>query len=264
MAALLLGVSFEQRLIRELHPLHQQQPTANRNVSPIPTLRTAAENRPTAERRTLRPVYGHSLVRGGVRSVAELMALIQADPQLAQHYQGFDLSKAHIITLDHNVVAYVSYRLEDGIYWTTHPILIPKGNEVITDGVNFIREACGNRIAYAPGTPVRPGEPQDMEVIVAFTLPPATPPSEPTTAPEPSGGLTRLSHEAPPSVSGYGWIPSAGSGGNGPPPQFSADEFPPISIVLFAHAVKVPTMLTTFLAGILLMLMLLIALRRVN
>jgi hypothetical protein len=52
----------------------------------------------------MRRVYGHSLVAGGIHSVDELMALIQKDPLLAGHYRNFDLSKAHIITLDHDVV----------------------------------------------------------------------------------------------------------------------------------------------------------------
>src|ERR1700722_14720883 len=38
---------------------------------------------------SVRRIYGHSLVAGGIRSVDELMAVIQKDPRLAEHYKNF-------------------------------------------------------------------------------------------------------------------------------------------------------------------------------
>jgi hypothetical protein len=115
---------------------------------------------------SVRRIYGHSLVPGGIHSVDELMAVIERDPQLAEHYKNFDLPKAHIVTLDHDVVAYVSYRLGRGIYWEAHPTIIAKGEEVISDGLNFIRTRCGNEISYAPGFPRNPDEPADINIVV--------------------------------------------------------------------------------------------------
>jgi len=131
---------------------------------------------PTREGGIVRGVYGHSLVAGGIHSIDELMAVVAKDPRLAEHYKSFDLSRAHIVTLDHNVVAYVSYRLAKGIYWEARPSIIAKGEQVITDGTNFIRVRCGNRISYAPGFPRQPVEPEDMDIVVAlkpFGPPPA-------------------------------------------------------------------------------------------
>ena len=126
-----------------------------------------------------RAVYGHSIVKGGIHSLAELLDVIARDPLAAQHYKGFDISRARFIRLDHNIMAYVSYRVDGaGIYWTSHPVLIMAGEEVITDGTNYIRARCGNVISYSQQAPVSPDEPSDTDTIVAYVAPPAPPPAE--------------------------------------------------------------------------------------
>jgi hypothetical protein len=128
---------------------------------------------------TTRAVYGHSIVKGGIHSLGELLDVIATDPLAAKHYKGFDVAKAHFIRLDHNIVAYVSYRVDGGgIYWTKEPKLIMAGEEVITDGTNYIRVRCGNEISYAQQAPVELDEPTDTETIVEYVPPPAPTPPE--------------------------------------------------------------------------------------
>jgi hypothetical protein len=75
-----------------------------------------------------RAVYGHSIVRGGIHSLGQLLDVIARDPLAAQHYKGFDITRARFIRLDHNIMAYVSYRVDGkGIYWTSKPELILAG-----------------------------------------------------------------------------------------------------------------------------------------
>jgi hypothetical protein len=69
-------------------------------------------------------------------------------------------------------MAYVSYRVDGkGIYWTSKPVLIMAGEEVITDGTNFIRVRCGNMIAFGSQSPMEIEPATDTETIVE-TLPP--------------------------------------------------------------------------------------------
>jgi len=200
-------------------------------------------------------------VAGGIHSITELMAVIARDPRLAEHYKNFDLSKAHIVTLDHSVVAYVSYRLAKGIYWEARPSIIAKGEQVITDGTNFIRVRCGNRISYAPG-PTSPGEPKDVDIVVAL-IPEGPPPVGPIPAikgpplpPPPllGHGPTRPGGPWPPIVpiccvgGGPRPIPSPWY----PPPHISADEFPTISLPILGHAYKLPSEDLALLVGVLL------------
>jgi hypothetical protein len=220
----------------------------------------AAPPRHKKKGRIVRRVYGHSLVAGGIHSIEELMAVIARDPRLAEHYENFDLSKARIVTLDHNVVAYVSYRLAKGIYWEARPSIIAKGEQVITDGTNFIRVRCGNRISYAPG-PTSPGEPKDVDIVVALI--PAEPP--------PVGPIPAIEGPALPAppLLGHGPTPPGGPWppivpvccvGGGPrpipqpwyPPHVSADEFPTISLPILGHAYKLPSEDLALLVGVLL------------
>lgn len=230
------------------------------NFSPIPTFEitsipTAASLRPKG--RSIRRVYGHSLVAGGIHSIEELMAVIAKDPRLAEHYRNFDLSKAHIVTLDHNLVAYVSYRLAKGIYWEAKPSIIAKGEQVITDGTNFIRVRCGNRISYAPGFPIHPGEPEDMDIVVALTR--FDPPVEPTAIP-PIADLPltprHLPAVRPPEPPPGFWLPPCCTGGGRPPipPSVRADEFSTIFVAIFGHAYGLPSAGLALLAGILLVI----------
>jgi len=103
-----------------------------------------------------RPLHrGHAIVKNGVHSVRDLYRIILSDPEAAAHYAGFNLDAAYLTTLDHTVLAFVSYRVDGkGIFWSSKPELLRAGEEVLTDGVGFIRARCGNRIAFAPQTPV--------------------------------------------------------------------------------------------------------------
>lgn len=229
---------------------------------------------------TERRIYGHSLVAGGIHSISELVAVMEKNPFLREHYRKIDLSKARIITVDHDVVGYVSYRLGRAVYWETKPTVIAKGEQVITDGTTFIRTRCGNRISYIPSFPTSPGEPADMNTIVDVRL------VEPLDAPErgttylalanptaegagtpalgnPPGSSTPMApgDSLPPTAS---WgIPGGGGGGSNapfisptplanPPSEFSADEFSTISFTILGHSGHIPSEAVLLLAGILL------------
>lgn len=167
------GSLHNPRIAAAMHrtfPAHAAAPTA-------PAAKVVAVS--TRRLESPRAVYGHSVVKGGIHSLGELLDVIATDPLAAQHYNGFDITHARFIRLDHNIMAYVSYRIDGaGIYWTSHPEMIMAGEEVITDGTNYIRVRCGNEISYAQQAPMELDEPTDTETIVENVPPPAPPPTE--------------------------------------------------------------------------------------
>lgn len=100
--------------------------------------------------RSLRPVYPYSVVPGGLYSAKELERARSTNPLLHEHYADFNLAETHMVTTAETRYAYVSYRLGAKLLWTTHKLLIPKGETLLTDGVNFCRTRCGNRLSEVP------------------------------------------------------------------------------------------------------------------
>jgi len=206
----------------------------------------------------LHHVYGHSLVPGGIHSIEELVALMLNDPLLADHYKSFNLPQTRFVVLDQDVPAYVSYRLDGKIYWSSHQTVIRKGELVITDGSSFIRARCGNRISYIPGFPTSAGEPTDMDI--AQDLTPYDPPAN---AAEPPGPIAPSPLPLiPVAVPVVPWVPPLCCGAvpaprkwpKGWPPGVSADEFSTAHFTILGHTVRISSELASLGSGILLIL----------
>ncbi|HXZ80440.1 MAG TPA: hypothetical protein VEG30_10960 [Terriglobales bacterium] len=112
-------------------------------------------------------VYPYSVVPGGVRSAESLKRAIAADTLVAQHYSDFHVGQARMIQLRTDLQAYVSFRLKDGVYWTRRPVLLKRGESVLTDGVNLARTRCANRVSLAPRMPHAPHEPPPQALDTA-------------------------------------------------------------------------------------------------
>jgi hypothetical protein len=94
-----------------------------------------------------RPMYPYSVIPGGVESASELRNAVDHDAVVADHYSDFDLAKAHVIVSDRDHMEYVSYRMGDRVFWTSHELLIRKGETLITDGAHTARTRCGNQLS---------------------------------------------------------------------------------------------------------------------
>jgi hypothetical protein len=113
----------------------------------------------------IRPlVWAYSVVPGGVRSAEEVRDTIRKDAIVRAHYEGVKTSELRSIKADDDINAYVSYRRNEKIYWTAKRVRIPKGERVLDDGENRIRERCGNRISLTPQQPTSPHEPETAEL----------------------------------------------------------------------------------------------------
>jgi hypothetical protein len=109
-----------------------------------------------ASMREPRVVYPYSVIKGGAWSAAGLTQALAVDPVAAAHYTGFRISAARLARLERARVAYVSYRVDNAVFWTRKPVTLPEGEAVLTDGENLARARCGNRISFTARQPAGP------------------------------------------------------------------------------------------------------------
>ena len=117
-----------------------------------------------------RTVYPFSVIPGGVQNTTEFRQALLRDPVAAAHYAGFDVSRSRILVLRDEKTAYVSYRIKDRIFWTTRKVRLRRGEKVITDGVNYARARCGNRISPVAQAGSSPHEPPPEELEKPFSF----------------------------------------------------------------------------------------------
>jgi hypothetical protein len=184
-----------------------------------------------AENDSQRKVYPYSVIPGGVQSAADLKNSLTHDSVVAKHYEDFEVERTRVVRLNQDRLLYVSYRLGNRVYWTKKPLLLSKGEAVITDGEHLARTRCGNRLSEAPAGPVlaagpefEAGPPEEAEAFpgapelvgppalpfgpVAASAPPTTSATPPGSPLPPGGGII-----VPPIV------PVPGGGSTPPPIQ---------------------------------------------
>jgi hypothetical protein len=122
----------------------------------------------------LRFYYQYSVIPGGIGSPDELREAVAEDSVVANHYADFGLKRANFVTLGRDQAFYVSYRLPSGVYWTSRPMLLHRGEKLVTDGFNLARVRCGNRLSEVPLLPVSPAQPTLAELNVATVVRPPT------------------------------------------------------------------------------------------
>src|SRR5581483_11411122 len=111
-------------------------------VSPQPGTSAAA--------RSLHPNYPYSFIPGAAYSPAELRIVSDKDSLVRDHYADFNIRSAQLVMLTDDRYQYVSFRLKNHIFWTHKKLRIPKGEMLLTDGHNYARTRCGNRLSSTP------------------------------------------------------------------------------------------------------------------
>jgi hypothetical protein len=96
------------------------------------------------------PYYRYSIIPGGAYSRLELERALARDKVAAAHFADFRVSNTRVMTLDQDHYSYISYRIGDRVYWTSQPVLLLKGEKLLTDGVHLARTRCGNRLGVRP------------------------------------------------------------------------------------------------------------------
>ena len=110
-----------------------------------------ASTRPFFFNGTVRAVYRHSIVPGGVYSAEEVQAAMLRDPLVAAHYAKLDTSRVVGAVLEQPRAVYVSYRIGSRTFWTASKVVLPAGERLLTDGTRVVRARCGNLVSETGG-----------------------------------------------------------------------------------------------------------------
>ncbi|HTU43761.1 MAG TPA: PEP-CTERM sorting domain-containing protein [Bryobacteraceae bacterium] len=142
-----------------------------RQTAPLTRRTVASGAQVSAAARALRPNYPYSVIPGGAYSPAELRFVNDRDSLVRNHYSDFNMNDAHLVVLTADRYQYASFRLNHHIFWTRHRLLIPKGEVLLTDGHNYARTRCGNRLSNTAKADTTPLQPPDS----VLSLPPFSP-----------------------------------------------------------------------------------------
>jgi hypothetical protein len=122
---------------------------------------------------TPRRIYRYSVVPGGVFTPEELAAARRSDPVVAAHYADFGRD-TRITKLQEDVYVYISYRKGNQIYYSKKKHKVCKGEVVITDGKNYARTRCANRLTKVfkpPALVYNEPKPPEMDIVEAPDTP---------------------------------------------------------------------------------------------
>jgi hypothetical protein len=155
-----------------------------------------------------RVIYPNSVIRGGVHSPEEFKATLLKDSIVAAHFSDFNASQSRMVDVKVDKVAYVSYRINDKVYWTKKKVKLARGEKLITDGKNYARARCGNRISEVSQAPTAADEPthafldtpipaDDKDPLLLAAMPKLVGPSPDKNYP-PAFGLLQGSRSHPP------------------------------------------------------------------
>ncbi len=117
------------------------------------------------------PVFPFSVIPGGAQNGKELLEAVHRESVVSAHYAEFHTNKVRVIRLDHDRLAYVSYRLGNQIYWTKKKVTLYAGESLLSDGENLARTRCGNRVSQVAKAPTAPSEPTEKVLSTPIVHP---------------------------------------------------------------------------------------------
>jgi hypothetical protein len=94
-----------------------------------------------------------ALLRGGFSSVNEFFERVHDDPVLHDFYGDCADRNASMFPLPEDITAFSTFRKGDNIKWAQKPLLIKKGEYVITFCGKTVLARCGNLISVSPMQP---------------------------------------------------------------------------------------------------------------
>lgn len=168
-----------------------QSPRVARTIRIVPdSFDFAAYHVPdTAKAESGRVIFPYSVIPGGVSDREELADAVDRDPVVAEHYANFKVEDAQIVRAQNPQSVYVSYRIQNKIFWTARKVKLTQGERLISDGQTLARTRCGNQVSAVPQEPVSAEEPPP-EVFDTPVIPVDDLPLLSETIPAPSFSLT--------------------------------------------------------------------------
>lgn len=113
--------------------------------------------------RVEKAVYPYSVVPGGVWSKEDVARAAQSDTVVADHYGEINTDQVRPVTVVKPARAYVSYKKNGKVYWSSRKISLHQGETLLTDGSQCVRGRCGNRLSDVPREPVLPPDQEPDE-----------------------------------------------------------------------------------------------------
>lgn len=95
----------------------------------------------------------YSLLRGGFNSVDEFFERVKEDPTLHDFYGDCADRNASMHALPEDIVTFSTFRKGEEIKWAQKPLLIKKGEYVMTFCGKTVLARCGNLISVSPMQP---------------------------------------------------------------------------------------------------------------
>jgi hypothetical protein len=240
-------------VFRSFHDAHRSQAATsitgasgqqNQHTDALPTPGPSSPATPIVHA-SFRPL-NFALLRGGFSSVNEFFERVHDDPVLHDFYGDCADRNASMFPLPEDITAFSTFRKGDNIKWAQKPLLIKKGEYVITFCGKTVLARCGNLISISPMQPSEDVPPALLEApaevpdapltLVADPAPSSANPIGAAAAPAAAANLHRFffvppfyipqggSHTTPPPTSITWPIPPP----SGPPPpsgHISGDEF---------------------------------------
>jgi hypothetical protein len=135
-----------------------------------------------------------ALLRGGFTSVDEFFERVNEDPILHSFYGDCADRNAAMHTLHEDVMVFTAFRRGNQIKWAEKPLLVRKGEYVMTFCGKTVLARCGNLTSMASMQPSEDIPPALLEEPIDFIAPPlsyaaAAPDAAVTAAAIPSAGV---------------------------------------------------------------------------
>jgi hypothetical protein len=105
----------------------------------------------------------YSLLRGGFNSVDEFFERVSEDPTLHDFYGDCADRNASMHALPEDIVTFSTFRKGEEIKWAQKPLLIKKGEYVMTFCGKTVLARCGNLISVSPMQPSEDVPPAMLE-----------------------------------------------------------------------------------------------------
>jgi hypothetical protein len=121
---------------------------------------------------TFRPLR-YSLLRGGFNSVDEFFERVSEDPTLHDFYGDCADRNATMHALPEDIITFSTFRKGNEIKWAARPVLVKKGEYVMTFCGKTVLARCGNLVSVSPMQPsedVPPALLEDPEEAPAAPL----------------------------------------------------------------------------------------------
>jgi hypothetical protein len=240
-------------IFRSFHDAHRSQAATlitvasseqNQHGDALPTPGPSSPATPLVHA-SFRPL-NFALLRGGFSSVNEFFERVHDDPVLHDFYGDCADRNATMFPLPEDITAFSTFRKGDNIKWAQKPLLIKKGEYVITFCGKTVLARCGNLISVSPMQPSEdvppalleaPSEPAEAPLtLVADAAPTSADPVGAAAVPAAAANSRRFffvppfyipqggSHSTPPPTI-IGPVPPPSGPPPPPPGQISGDEF---------------------------------------